>query len=655
MRWNTSRTRVGMRKVTPELLQRALAGSIPDMNDLTRGLAREEFGSSEAIDVIFKFLHSDLVPNLERRGHDQNEFKASIDRAFKCLAMLNCALHESATDESLREGLIQNLLDNVDGICSWTRFILVIPDVVPSWKGDLLGAHNRNSRTLQSALAISGRVFDAFISSSGFIDLVLQLWFREDENKELLLDIGGPLARSIPSLFNYILQRDEGVDVVVQRVLQRRLVARMASSLTRRARQLSEDPVVAARPSEASKYFYELTAIGAFLLDSENEDVIRTFAAANYLGELCSSLDVLSAKLQRSVPKELYMSFQALFTSAAKARTHVVENWARLIEGGAVSLLARLIPCSQKHPELGLRFPFLSSCTLALSVLHPEVTRALLAIYPSGKVPGLKRCTPGITGQWASAWSDVSHFIEVFRDVQNNEVTICDNPACYRREKRMPEQVASQQCSGCSSVIYCSRECQDEDWRAYHRLECGPAQSDRDARRSACTWYRHSSRQAHMTWTASLLRLIRHPECSKFCTPGFESNELLVNIDCSAGTPQVTLMELKEVEFDDLWEGIRENTTFSQVYLKSRFAAMIDMFKEGSLAPGGRLVDISLRFGNHGRLSLLVVTERIGNAEGEEYKPICSIVRHGYDASLDLEKGKTYGVQLEIDGTSVVI
>lgn len=43
---------------------------------------------------------------------------------------------------------------------------------------------------------------------------------------------------------------------------------------------------------------------------------------------------------------------------------------------------------------------------------------------------------------------------------------------------------AERTCSGCHSVVYCSSECQKEDWRAFHRKECSQMSKEFEGRLS---------------------------------------------------------------------------------------------------------------------------------------------------------------------------
>ncbi|KAF7299737.1 MYND-type domain-containing protein [Mycena chlorophos] len=44
----------------------------------------------------------------------------------------------------------------------------------------------------------------------------------------------------------------------------------------------------------------------------------------------------------------------------------------------------------------------------------------------------------------------------------------CDNVECCR----IAERGSFKQCSECRDTIYCSRKCQEDDWRTWHRLDC---------------------------------------------------------------------------------------------------------------------------------------------------------------------------------------
>ncbi|KAJ3505656.1 hypothetical protein NMY22_g17505 [Coprinellus aureogranulatus] len=83
-------------------------------------------------------------------------------------------------------------------------------------------------------------------------------------------------------------------------------------------------------------------------------------------------------------------------------------------------------------------------------------------------------------------------------------VRLCDNLKHYDRmtEPCESKSQAENACSRCHSVVYCSAECQLEDWRAFHRLECAHMSKDYEDRKSRNQIYSYHDR----TFQASFMR-----------------------------------------------------------------------------------------------------------------------------------------------------
>ncbi|KAH6916243.1 hypothetical protein BKA70DRAFT_1255110 [Coprinopsis sp. MPI-PUGE-AT-0042] len=85
---------------------------------------------------------------------------------------------------------------------------------------------------------------------------------------------------------------------------------------------------------------------------------------------------------------------------------------------------------------------------------------------------------------------------------------ICDNPTHTKAIKEAPSEAIAdpeptKQCSGCSSVLYCSTTCQKADWKAGHRDQCQVQSVNREERKLNQIWYNHQLRAWHMfmiTW-----------------------------------------------------------------------------------------------------------------------------------------------------------
>lgn len=624
------RTRNRTGPVTPDLLERASTGSIPDIILLADSV-QDGKCTVKALDVAFKFLHPDeLVPDVER---NRRNFRDPIDRAMNCMAILDSACQQSDSDPSLKTALIDHLIENVDGMCCWIRFLLLFPDVLPAWKHDVLGSHNRNAAVLCTILYMQDRVYDAYISSTECIDLALRLWFREDENQELLFDTKN---RSLPLMMYALISREAGLHALVNRIVEKRLVGQLASSIIRRAQRVSEAPSLAVEPTPVLSYMRTLTSMISFLMDCDNEDIMKGFAKVHYLRELCTSLNTLSITIQKHHKQLLHMVYPPLhnlFTRTLKARTHVVDIWVDLVEGGVVPLFARLLPSVQRRADIPPPLPALSITTLAHGAMtHRRVIQRHLEMYPSGDVPGLKRCHSELTAHWKRCWEMATCFTR-FPHSGEKIVMFCDNPACTAGEA-LPSDERSKKCDACCSVVYCSTVCQEEDWKNFHSRECRQARHNHADRRKLRTWYSHADRQFHMHWVAGMVTGLesQHGE-GAFMIPDSDASpsDVMIEFDCSKGEATTPLYDLRLVSPEDLWVR-REYTTFnSQEYLKPRWESMVQQYTEALARPEHRLASLILRFGAHGVIEVVVKLVRVGDA----YQPVSSIARHGYDSEID--------------------
>ncbi|KAJ3526032.1 hypothetical protein NMY22_g10332 [Coprinellus aureogranulatus] len=79
---------------------------------------------------------------------------------------------------------------------------------------------------------------------------------------------------------------------------------------------------------------------------------------------------------------------------------------------------------------------------------------------------------------------------------KESRVRLCDNLKHYDKmaEPCESKSQAENGCSRCHSVVYCSAECQMEDWRAFHRLECAKMAKDYQDRKNRDQIYSYHDR-----------------------------------------------------------------------------------------------------------------------------------------------------------------
>ncbi|TFK18620.1 hypothetical protein FA15DRAFT_675135 [Coprinopsis marcescibilis] len=122
---------------------------------------------------------------------------------------------------------------------------------------------------------------------------------------------------------------------------------------------------------------------------------------------------------------------------------------------------------------------------------------------------------------------------------------MCDNFECPRNRQRAFKD--AKKCVSCSSVVYCSHDCQNEDWRSCHRKECPYMRLIYAEEISSQEWYGHTTRAAQMaiiedafmrTCTGELpMRSSEHEETSQ--------EKFILSFDATRPSPRYQLHSSK--------------------------------------------------------------------------------------------------------------
>ena len=181
----------------------------------------------------------------------------------------------------------------------------------------------------------------------------------------------------------------------------------------------------------------------------------------------------------------------ANFEMALSFSRSPVQNMRALIAGGAVKMAAHscaTLAVSRHAWLMSDIFGVLISYSGYSEVL--TVTRETFTAHLKEKLGLLRGSDPGIQEirthaaevERASRYLDKSTWAHICDNAKVSvlpraftTVQVLIPPPSVRHSIRVPgnrEDMFQKKCSRCHSVVYCSSECQREDWNAFHRREC---------------------------------------------------------------------------------------------------------------------------------------------------------------------------------------
>ncbi|KAF5341093.1 hypothetical protein D9611_005838 [Ephemerocybe angulata] len=200
-------------------------------------------------------------------------------------------------------------------------------------------------------------------------------------------------------------------------------------------------------------------------------------------------------------------------------------------------------------------------------------------------------------------WSSFLEFKEIcargYDSAPRTRISLCDNFQHSTMGVTHLDDVHSEQCSQCCSVVYCSSQCQQHDWKMLHRDECGARHIDRIRQRADKAWISHRTRGMFL----QLLKGFLEEFCVIFRDPG---EALFVDITAFPVTPYVlhsathllstTVGELECQVFEDSrFRAMAEEKGASPNGSSLRFAGFAALFGQYMISAMGLFDDAELR------------------------------------------------------------
>ncbi|TEB15348.1 hypothetical protein FA13DRAFT_839244 [Coprinellus micaceus] len=118
---------------------------------------------------------------------------------------------------------------------------------------------------------------------------------------------------------------------------------------------------------------------------------------------------------------------------------------------------------------------------LVSSVSHLSIYPRLISPTSFGKVSHI---SAPVGAQAAACWGS---FLKAFERAEAARSLLANRPPMHVCDNRLCGGVIGNPsarfkvCSGCSSTIYCSTSCQEQDWYDQHQRECKHARADHDS------------------------------------------------------------------------------------------------------------------------------------------------------------------------------
>ncbi|KAF6753974.1 hypothetical protein DFP72DRAFT_1126794 [Ephemerocybe angulata] len=472
-------------------------------------------------------------------GNSQSQAKHGV----LCLSFLGLVIRTLPQ----KARLLDQIIELVDPMCRWVILCLDNRSLPPSRQqappSDLIFP------LLFAQLASRGpRLESALFNSPAFSDLLIKLWLYPIPRGQIH-ERSTPGAPECPLLWLLLkcLQDEGGRENLANRIIKHpKIPGYWVIKTLERANRLRDTCNNATRSSlfNAGSYLNMLMDVTVKALSAcpELRTAFTDARALTTLASVASSMAALILPGNPNVDTLRAITEPAIMLGRAVAllsEHNFTQNYCELVSGDYLELLGRIVAIVPgKGRGVGNDYPTLHA-TQALNWLahvtpHPTFIADLLRIEPVRRGPfrPVECLNVDIQAICDCLRVLAAHGIAEHTGTRKDTVAVCSNFEC-KSKLTSNQLVHMKKCSGCSTVFYCSRECQKNDWNTFHRSECAPLRVDYFCRKATVEGYRHSTRAYHLAYVESFYNL--HSETIDLATqtefPDIPGGQIIRTLD----------------------------------------------------------------------------------------------------------------------------
>ncbi|KAH6899166.1 hypothetical protein BKA70DRAFT_1314568 [Coprinopsis sp. MPI-PUGE-AT-0042] len=227
----------------------------------------------------------------------------------------------------------------------------------------------------------------------------------------------------------------------------------------------------------------------------EHPFVSKAICDADYLGSLSKTLVKLAPGLS---PNSSFEKSKHILMLCVGQGGNPLSNFLSVLDGGLLCVLVPVLAgrnTEDLRPKEDISYYMIQ---LEPYLVYPSMIKCLLKatdrILPKA-VQKLSNISSTVGEVWTHLLSRAQiHTKELEQMDEEVADPICDNNKLHKSSLR-PH---SRSCSNCRLVVYCSTECQREDWRKRHRAECSIMRSTHRERCNQGVRYGQRSRAFHL-------------------------------------------------------------------------------------------------------------------------------------------------------------
>ncbi|TFK24634.1 hypothetical protein FA15DRAFT_408948 [Coprinopsis marcescibilis] len=466
-------------------------GSIPHLKVILIKWPTREHEAQRLWKILFKFLDKELIPDIEEYEQDLGDSRINVERALIALDGL-----VDATDHlPLFVGphgptpTCNIIVEHTDGLISWMKSVFrhYAPKtdqkdhyrtIIEKFSKILLLISR--TRNILEAMDGGSPIQLAMLKSYSMLDLILTMWAAINPETQVFFppySIDRRTTSYLLELFEFYIFSDKSRALLFEEMdaWPKSTTDAFATSCIYRLQQLHQGfsdtnvEVKAACPGTFTLLAPTLLILAA------NKRMRRRFIRCRYLYycAMCLYLCLHPTSEPVSPKNEDHLRMaQGLVEHLMGNPDIIVLGTRQLIEGRVVTMLAEGL----SYPAWELETVYQTMMKLLAQSAFQGVAFKFYQLFEADPLP-----TPVREGHDAQVKGFKDDFVRTgmimftVADQTRDEASLCDN---LEHREYMPNQIRtrpqtpSRYCSGCHSVLYCSRTCQKVDWKARHRDEC---------------------------------------------------------------------------------------------------------------------------------------------------------------------------------------